>query len=76
MIILLGTFKILFFDLFEYVTKPNLNTFDEPPIPVIEEESKPPVQDSAIAKVSFFFFKDFTKFLLIYFIVASKFYQP
>ena len=72
----MGTFKILFFDWFEYVTKPNLKTLEEPLTPVIDEESKPPVQDSAIAKVNFFFFKDFTKFTLIFFIEASKFYQP
>ena len=40
----MGTFKILFFDWFEYVTKPNLKTLEEPLTPVIDEESKPPVQ--------------------------------
>ena len=76
LIIFFGTFKILFFELLEYVTKPNLNTLDEPLIPVIDDDNKPQVQDSATDKVSFFFLNNFTKFSLIFFIVTDKFYQP
>ena len=52
-----------------------INILEEPLIAVINEDNNPPVQDSATAKVSFFFFNRFTKFLAILLIEVSRFYQ-
>jgi hypothetical protein len=65
------TLRISILDWFEYVTKPRLNTFEEPEIEVIALESKPPVQDSAIDNVNFFFINLLTIFLLSFFINLS-----
>ena len=47
---------MLIFDWFEYVINPRVKTLEEPLIEVIELESKPPVQDSAIETFNFFFY--------------------
>ena len=52
-----GTFKTLILDLLEYVTNPNLNTFEDPLIDVIELDINPPVQDSAKPMDNFLFLK-------------------
>ena len=57
-----GILRIFIFELFEYVTKPRLKTFDEPLIEVIELESNPPVQDSAKDILSFFLTNSLTTF--------------
>ena len=55
-IIFLGTLRTLILAEFEYVTKPRVNTLEDPLIDVITLERRPPVQDSA---------KDILFFLLI-----------
>ena len=64
---------ISIFALFEYVTRPRLNTLEEPLTDVIALDSIPPVQDSANEILSFFCISFLTSLLARFCIIKRNF---